>query len=259
MQPIKVIPCLDMQDGRVVKGVNFIDVRDAGDPIENARFYQAEGADELAILDIAATHEARANRVEWARGVASVLSTVPLTVGGGIASLADMQTLFDVGVATVSISSAAVRRPELITEGSKAFGAERITVALDGRRNPLLPSGFEVVIAGGRKGTGMDCLEWARRCQDLGAGRLLATSMDGDGTLGGYDIDFTKAVVNVVELPVIASGGAGALEHFAQVVEQAGVAAVLAASVFHFRTHRIGEVKEYLRGRGIPVLPGVQP
>lgn len=256
MQPVAIIPCLDMKDGRVVKGVNFVDLRDAGDPVENAAFYRAEGADEVAMLDIAATLEGRANRIEWARNVAAVLPGVPLTVGGGISSVEDMNALFDVGVAKVSMNSAAVQRPELIRDGADAFGTQRITVAIDGRRNPAMPSGFEVVVAGGRRGTGLDCVEWARRCQDLGAGTLLPTSMDGDGTLAGYDIDFTKSIADSVDLPVIASGGAGSLEHFADVVERAGVAAVLAASVFHFRTLSIAEVKDYLRARDIPVMGG---
>ncbi len=252
MAPVKVIPCLDMKDGRVVKGVNFVGLRDAGDPVENARFYDAEGADELTMLDIAATLEGRANRVEWARRVAEVID-IPLTVGGGISTLDDIRDLFDVGVAKVSMNSAAVRRPELIREAAEAYGRERIVVAIDGRRNPQMPSGFEVVVSGGERGTGLDCVEWARTCEDLGAGALLPTSMDGDGTLNGYDIDFTRAITDAVALPVIASGGAGTLEHFSDVVEQAGVSAVLAASVFHFRTFSIRQVKEHLAGCGIPV------
>lgn len=252
MAPVKVIPCLDMKDGRVVKGVNFVGLRDAGDPVENARFYDAEGADELTMLDIAATLEGRANRIEWAKRVAEVID-IPLTVGGGISTLDDIRDLFDVGVAKVSMNSAAVRRPELIREAAEAYGRDRIVVAIDGRRNPGMPSGFEVVVSGGEKGTGLDCVEWARRCEDLGAGALLPTSMDGDGTLNGYDIDFTRAITDAVVLPVIASGGAGTLEHFSEVVEEAGVSAVLAASVFHFRTFSIRQVKEHLTGCGIPV------
>ncbi len=253
MEPVKVIPCLDMKDGRVVKGVNFVGLRDAGDPVENARFYSAEGADELAMLDIAATVEGRANRIEWARSVAQVID-IPLVVGGGIASLADITDLFDVGVTRVSMNSAAVKNPALIEEAAAAFGADRIVVAIDGRRNDALPSGFEVVVSGGQRGTGLDCVAWARECQERGAGLLLLTSMDGDGTLAGYDIAFTKAIADAVALPVIASGGAGTLEHFSDVVEQAGVAAVLAASVFHFRTFSIRQVKDHLASRGIPVL-----
>lgn len=252
MDPVKVIPCLDMKDGRVVKGVNFVGLRDAGDPVDNARFYDAEGADELAMLDIAATVEGRATRIEWARAVAEVIS-IPLTVGGGISSLDDMRDLFDVGVAKVSLNSAAVRHPELVADAARTYGADRLVIAIDGRRNDAVPSGFEVVVAGGSTGTGLDAAAWARRCEELGAGSLLPTSMDGDGTLAGYDIAFTRTIADAVSLPVIASGGAGTLDHFADVVEQAGAAAVLAASVFHFRTFSIGQVKDHLAGRGIPV------
>ena len=252
MAPVKVIPCLDMKDGRVVKGVNFVGLRDAGDPVENARFYNAEGADELTMLDIAATVEGRANRIDWAKRVADVID-IPLTVGGGISTLDDIKALFDVGVAKVSMNSAAVKRPELIREASEAYGRDRIVVAIDGRRNPEMPSGFEVVVSGGEQGAGLDCVEWAKTCQELGAGAILPTSMDGDGTLNGYDIEFTRAISDAVVLPVIASGGAGTLEHFSDVVEQAGVSAVLAASVFHFRTFSIRQVKEHLASCGIPV------
>ena len=252
MAPVKVIPCLDMKDGRVVKGVNFVGLRDAGDPVENARFYNAEGADELTMLDIAATVEGRANRIGWVKRVAEVID-IPLTVGGGISTLDDIKALFDVGVAKVSMNSAAVKRPELIREASEAYGRDRIVVAIDGRRNPEMPSGFEVVVSGGEQGAGLDCVEWAKTCQELGAGAILPTSMDGDGTLNGYDIEFTRAIADAVVLPVIASGGAGTLEHFSDVVEQAGVSAVLAASVFHFRTFSIRQVKEHLASCGIPV------
>lgn len=252
MAPVLVIPCLDMKDGRVVKGVNFVGLRDAGDPVENARFYDAEGADALTMLDIAATLEGRANRIQWARSVAEVI-TIPLTVGGGISSLDDMNDLFDVGVTRVSVNSAAVKNPDLVREAAATFGGDRIVVAIDGRRNEAMPSGFEVVVSGGHQGTGLDCVEWARSCEELGAGALLPTSMDGDGTLKGYDLPFTRAVADAVALPVIASGGAGELEHFSDVVEQAGAAAVLAASVFHFRTFSIAQVKDHLASRGIPV------
>lgn len=252
MEPVLVIPCLDMKDGRVVKGVNFVGLRDAGDPVENARFYDAEGADALTMLDIAATLEGRANRIQWARSVAEVI-TIPLTVGGGISSLDDMNDLFDVGVTRVSVNSAAVKNPDLVREAAATFGGDRIVVAIDGRRNEAMPSGFEVVVSGGHQGTGLDCVEWARSCEELGAGALLPTSMDGDGTLKGYDLPFTRAVADAVALPVIASGGAGELEHFSDVVEQAGAAAVLAASVFHFRTFSIAQVKDHLASRGIPV------
>ncbi len=252
MEPVKVIPCLDMKDGRVVKGVHFVELRDAGDPVENATFYDAEGADEIAMLDIAATVEGRKTRIEWAKAVVSAVN-VPVVVGGGISSLEDMQALFDVGVSKVSMNSAAVRWPELVREAADAFGSSRVIVAIDGRRDESMPSGFEVVVSGGQKGTGVDCVEWARRCEELGAGEILPTSMDGDGTLAGYDLPFTKAIAEAVSLPVIASGGAGTLEHFYEAVTEAKVAAVLAASVFHFRTFSIRQVKEYLAERGIPV------
>jgi len=187
MEPVKVTPCLDIKDGRVVKGVHFVDLRDAGDPVENARYYQEAGADELTMLDIAATVEGRGTRVEWARNVASVLE-IPLTVGGGISSLEDIAALFEVGVSKVSMNSAAVRRPELVREAAEAYGSGRVVVAIDGRRNPGMPSAFEVVVSGGQKGTGLDCVGWAKQCEALGAGAILPTSMDGDGTLAGYDI-----------------------------------------------------------------------
>jgi cyclase len=254
MDPVKIIPCLDMKDGRVVKGVHFVELRDAGDPVENAEFYQAEGADEIAMLDIAATVEGRKTRLEWARSVADVVR-VPLTVGGGISEVADMDALFGVGVSKVSMNSAAVRRPELVEEAASRFGPDRVIVAIDGRRNDGMPSGFEVVVSGGQRGTGLDCVEWAKRCETLGAGEILPTSMDGDGTLAGYDIPFTRAIAEAVSLPIIASGGAGTLEHFYEGVTEGKAAALLAASVFHFRTFTVRQVKEYLAGRGIPVLP----
>ncbi len=254
MKPVRIIPCLDMKDGRVVKGVHFVDLRDAGDPVENAAYYRDSGADEVAMLDIAATVEARPTRIEWARAVAGALGEVPLTVGGGINERADIEALFEVGVGKVSMNSAAVARPELVREAADAYGSERIIVAIDGRRNPEMPSGFEVVVSGGQKGTGLDCVEWAKRCEELGAGELLPTSMDGDGTLAGYDLPFTRAIADAVSLPVIASGGAGTLEHFYEGVTEGCASALLAASVFHFRTFTIGEVKAYLSGRGIPVL-----
>jgi len=254
VDPVKIIPCLDMKDGRVVKGVHFVDLRDAGDPVENARFYREAGADEMAMLDIAATVENRKTRLEWARDVASVLEDVPLTVGGGISSIEDIEALLDVGVSKVSMNSAAVARPELVREAAAAFGSERIIVAIDGRRNGDMPSGFEVVVSGGQKGTGLDCVAWAKQCEELGAGALLPTSMDGDGTLAGYDLPFTRGIAEAVSLPVIASGGAGTLEHFYEGVVEGKASALLAASVFHFRTFSVREVKEYLAGRGIPVI-----
>ncbi|HOE16087.1 MAG TPA: imidazole glycerol phosphate synthase subunit HisF [Syntrophorhabdaceae bacterium] len=253
MNIIKIMPCLDMKNGRVVKGVHFVDIRDAGDPVENAAFYEKEGADELAMLDIAATVENRKTRLEWVRQVSSVI-TIPLTVGGGINNLDDIGMVLEAGAKKVSMNSAAVKNPELVREGAKRFGPEKITIAIDARRNKEMPSGFELVIAGGTTPIGKDAIEWARKCQDLGAGVVLPTSMDGDGTLAGYDLEFTKAVADVVTVPVVASGGAGTLEHFYEGVVKGGASVLLAASVFHFRTFTIRQVKEYLKGKGINVF-----
>jgi cyclase len=249
---IKIMPCLDMKDGRVVKGVHFVDLKDAGDPVENAKFYQAEGADELAMLDIAATLENRKTRLEWVKNVASVID-VPLTVGGGIGSIEDIELVLEAGADNVSMNSAAVRNPDLVREAAGKFGSEKITVAIDARRNKDMPSGFELVVSGGTKPVGKDAVEWARQCQNLGAGVILPTSMDGDGTLAGYDLEFTKAISDAVVLPVVASGGAGELEHFYDGVVKGGADVLLAASVFHFRTFSIKEVKEYLRDKGLKV------
>jgi len=250
MNLIKIMPCLDMKNGRVVKGVHFVDIRDAGDPVENAAFYEKEGADELAMLDIAATLENRKTRLEWVKSVAAVI-TIPLTVGGGINSLEDIELVLGAGADKVSMNSAAVNRPALIEESAKRFGSDKITVAIDARRNAVMPSGFELVIVGGTKPVGKDAIAWARRCQELGAGVILPTSMDGDGTLAGYDLEFTKAVADVVTVPVVASGGAGQLEHFYEAVVKGGASILLAASVFHFRTFTVRQVKAYLRGRGL--------
>jgi imidazole glycerol-phosphate synthase subunit HisF len=252
MKTITIMPCLDMKNGRVVKGVNFVDLRDAGDPVENAKFYQAEGADELAMLDIAATLENRKTRIEWVKNVSGVI-TIPLTVGGGIGSIEDIEAVLKAGATNVSMNSAAVQDPTLIKKAAAQFGSRRITVAIDGRRNNAMPSGFEVVVSGGTKGTGLDSVEWAKKCESLGAGCILPTSMDGDGTLKGYDLDFTKGISDAVSVPVIASGGAGTLEHFYDGVAKGGADILLAASVFHFRTLSIKGVKEYLRSKGVPV------
>ncbi|MFH0911248.1 MAG: imidazole glycerol phosphate synthase subunit HisF [Planctomycetota bacterium] len=249
---IRIMPCLDMKDGRVVKGAHFVDLRDAGDPVENAAFYRAEGADELAMLDIAATLENRKTRLEWVRNVSSVID-IPLTVGGGIGSLEDIELVFQAGASKVSMNSAAVRDPELVRRAQEAFGSDRITVAIDARRNPALPSGFELVVSGGTKPDGKDAVAWAQRCEALGAGAILPTSMDGDGTQAGYDLEFTRAISDAVCLPVVASGGAGTLEHFYQAATEGGAEILLAASVFHFRTIRIRALKEYLRGKGLKV------
>ncbi len=252
MKTVKIMPCLDMKDGRVVKGIHFEDIKDAGDPVENAMFYEQEGADELAMLDIAATLENRSTRLEWVKKVSSAIS-IPLTVGGGIASIDDIKMVLSAGASKVSINSAAVNNPDLIKEAAKEFGSDKIVIAIDAKRNADMPSGFELVVSGGTKATGKDAIEWAKECQTLGAGTVLPTSMDGDGTLAGYDLDFTKAISDVVDLPVIASGGAGTLEHFYEGVVKGGADILLAASVFHFRTFSIGQVKEYLREKGISV------
>ncbi|MGC9325892.1 MAG: imidazole glycerol phosphate synthase subunit HisF [Desulfomonilia bacterium] len=252
MEEIIIMPCLDMKQGRVVKGVHFVNIRDAGDPVEHARFYQDEGADELAILDIAATQENRKTRTEWVKKVSSVID-IPLTVGGGISSLEDIEVIFEAGSDKVSINTAAVRRPELIREAAEAFGIDRITVAIDARRNAELPSGFELVVSGGNLPVAHDAVQWAKQCEELGAGCLLPTSMDGDGTLKGYDIPFTRAIANAVSLPVVASGGAGSLEDFYTAVTEGKARILLAASVFHFRTFTIREVKAFLSEKGIPV------
>jgi cyclase len=241
-----------MKEGRVVKGVHFIDIRDAGDPVENAAYYQEEGADELAMLDIAATLENRKTRIEWAKRVAEVLR-VPLVMGGGIAALADMEPLFEVGVSKVSMNTAALNDPGLVSDAVARYGSARILVAIDGRHNPAMPSGFEVVVAGGTQPLGKDAVEWAKECEARGAGELLPTSMEGDGTLAGYDIPFTRAIAEGVAIPVIASGGAGTLEHFYEGVVEGKASALLAASVFHFRTFTIRQVKEYLHEMGVPV------
>lgn len=241
-----------MKAGRVVKGVHFIDIKDAGDPVENAAYYQSEGADELAILDIAATVENRKTRLEWVREVSSVI-TIPLTVGGGINTTKDVDLVLHAGADKVSMNSAAVRNPELVKEAAAVFGKDRVVIAIDARRNKATPSGFELVVAGGTTPVGKDAVDWAKQCQDLGAGVVLPTSMDGDGTLAGYDLEFTKAISDAVDLPVIASGGAGTLEHFYEGVAKGGASVLLAASVFHFRTFTVRQVKEYLKGKGVAV------
>jgi len=252
MSIIKIMPCLDMKDGRVVKGINFINLKDAGNPVENAALYEKEGADELAMLDIAATVENRKTRLEWVKNVSSVIS-IPLTVGGGIASMEDIELVLQAGANKVSMNSAAVRNPDLVKQASKAYGSQTVTVAIDGRRNNQMPSGFEVVVSGGTKPVGKDAVDWAKHCQDLGAGVILPTSMDGDGTQAGYDLEFTRAISDAVELPVVASGGAGKLEHFLDAVTKGGADILLAASVFHYRTFSIKQVKEYLRSKGLKV------
>jgi cyclase len=252
MNPISIMPCLDMKEGRVVKGIHFVDLKDAGDPVENAAFYEKEGADELAMLDIAATVENRKTRLEWVKNVSSVIH-IPLTVGGGISTLEDIESVLKAGGDKVSMNSAAVKNPDLVRQAAERFGQEKLTVAIDARRNKKMASGFELVVSGGTQPAGKDAVVWAKQCQELGAGAILPTSMDGDGTQAGYDLEFTKAISDAVNLPVIASGGAGKLEHFYEGVVQGGAQILLAASVFHYRLFKIKEVKEYLRKKGLPV------
>jgi cyclase len=254
MEEIRIMPCLDMKEGRVVKGIHFVDLKDAGDPVENARFYQQEGADELAMLDIAATLENRKTRLEWVKAVSSVVQ-IPLTVGGGISSLEDIELVMKAGATKVSMNSAAVRDPDLVRAAAQEFGKDAVTVAVDARRNPEMPSGFELVVSGGTRPVGKDAIQWAETCQELGAGVILPTSMDGDGTQAGFDIEFTKAISDAVDLPVVASGGAGKLEHFFEAVKEGGARILLAASVFHYRILSIQEVKAYLKEKGLRVVP----
>ncbi|HOI94476.1 MAG TPA: imidazole glycerol phosphate synthase subunit HisF [Syntrophobacter fumaroxidans] len=249
---VKIMPCLDMKNGRVVKGIHFVDLKDAGDPVESARLYQQEGADELAMLDIAATLENRKTRLDWVRAVSDVID-IPLTVGGGVSTMEDIELLLGAGADKVSMNSAAVKRPELIREAAAGWGSQRVTVAIDARRSAAMPSGFELVVSGGTLAVGKDAVEWAKQCEALGAGVILPTSMDGDGTQAGYDIPFTRAISEAVKVPVVASGGAGRLEDFYEAVTQGGATILLAASVFHYRLLSIQQVKTYLRGKGIVV------
>jgi cyclase len=253
MSAIKIMPCLDMKDGRVVKGIHFVDLKDAGDPVENAAFYQQEGADELAMLDIAATLENRKTRLEWVRKVSSVID-IPLTVGGGISSLEDIELVLESGAEKVSMNSAAVRDPDLVRQAAEKVGSDKVTVAIDARRNAEMPSGFELVVSGGTKPVGQDAVEWAKQCQQLGVGAVLPTSMDGDGTQAGFDIEFTRAISDVVTVPVVASGGAGTLEHFHEAAVAGGAQVLLAASVFHYRILSIRQVKEFLQKKGLQVV-----
>ncbi|WP_113703525.1 imidazole glycerol phosphate synthase subunit HisF [Nonomuraea lactucae] len=248
---VRVIPCLDVDAGRVVKGVNFTNLRDAGDPVELARRYDAEGADELTFLDITASSGERETMLDVVRRTAEQVF-IPLTVGGGIRSVEDVDRLLRAGADKVSLNTAAIARPELLTEASRRFGAQCVVLSVDARRAPGTPSGFEVTTHGGRRGTGIDAVEWAARGEELGVGEILLNSMDGDGTLDGYDLEMLRAVRASVRVPVIASGGAGRLEDFPPAVE-AGADAVLAATVFHFGTLKIADVKETLRRAGHPV------
>ena len=246
----RIIPCLDVNNGRVVKGVNFVELRDAGDPVELAEFYSDEGADEVVFLDITATSDARKSVVDVIENTGTKVF-VPLTVGGGIRTVEDFQEILRAGADKISVNSAAVKDPTLITRAAEQFGSQCVVLAIDGKSRG--DGTWEVVIAGGRIPTGLDVVEWARRGQALGAGEILLTSMDADGTKAGFDIPMTKAVVDAVSIPVIASGGAGCLEHFADVFEQTGCDAALAASLFHYGELTVPQVKAYLRSRNIPV------
>ena len=245
----RIIPCLDIKDGRVVKGVNFVNLRDAGDPVEQARLYDEQGADELVFLDISATHEGRKTTLELVSRVAETVF-MPLTVGGGIREVDDMRNLLLAGADKVSVNSAAVKRPGLLSEGASRFGAQCIVLAIDARRNG---SSWEVHVAGGRTPTGIDAVEWAVRGVELGAGEILLTSMDADGTLAGYDLELTSIISNMVPVPVIASGGAGTVSHFADVLTIGMADAALAASLFHDGKLKIPELKRELQDQGVPV------
>lgn len=246
----RIIPCLDVRDGRVVKGVNFVNIRDAGDPVELARFYSDQGADEIVFLDITATSDGRATVADVVERTAEQVF-VPLTVGGGIRTLEDFRQLLRAGADKISVNSAAVKDPGLISRAAERFGSQCVVLAIDARRRP--EGSYEVVVAGGRIPTGLDAVEWARRGEALGAGEILLTSMDADGTKAGFDLEMTRAVTQAVSIPVIASGGCGSLEHFAQVFAETDCDAALAASLFHFGELTVPQVKEYLRKRKIPV------
>ncbi|MHB9032688.1 MAG: imidazole glycerol phosphate synthase subunit HisF [Anaerolineae bacterium] len=246
----RVIPCLDVMNGRVVKGVQFLGLRDAGDPVEQASIYSQERADELVFLDITASHEQRDIVADMVRRVADAIN-IPFTVGGGLRTVDDLRAILVAGADKTSINTSAIKTPELITEGAKRFGSQCIVVAIDARR--VRPDGWEVYINGGRIPTGLDVVAWAREVESRGAGEILLTSMDRDGTKDGYDLDLTRAVADAVSIPVIASGGAGTLEHMYQAIADAHASAVLAASLFHYREVTVHDVKMYLAERGLPV------
>ena len=248
----RIIPCLDVKDGRLVKGVHFVKLKDVGDPAESAAVYNEAGADELVFLDITATLENRNTLLDAVKRTVERIS-VPLTVGGGIRNCQAIKELMDLGVSKVSINTSAVRNPDFIEEAAKEFGSEKITIAIDTCGNSQLPSGFEVIINGGTSGTGIDAVEWAKRAEDLGAGAILPTSMDADGTQAGYDIPMTKAISDAVNVPVIASGGAGTLEHLYEAIVNGGADAALVASIAHFGKYTIRQMKEYLAERHIQV------
>ena len=251
----RVIPCLDVHNGRVVKGVEFVDLVDAGDPVSQAIVYDREGADELVFLDITATHEAREIVTNMVRQVADAVF-IPFTVGGGIRNEDDMRAILLAGADKVSVNSAAVRNPDIIAHGAERFGSQCIVTAIDAKRRDAEPGtepAWDVYVSGGRINTGLDAVEWAQQVEEKGTGELLLTSMDGDGTQNNYDLELTRAVSDAVSIPVIASGGAGQASHFADAVTQGGAAAALAASLFHFRQLSIREVKEHMAAEGIPV------
>ena len=251
----RIIPCLDVNDGRVVKGVNFVNLRDAGDPVELAKFYSQQGADEVVFLDITATYEKRHTIVDVVRRTAQQVF-VPLTVGGGIRTSDDFKELLRAGADKISVNSAAVKNKQLIADAAKKFGSQCVVVAIDARSCDDLekcPSGYEVYVAGGRKPVGLDAVAWAKEVYELGAGEILLTSMDKDGTKSGFKLNLTKMVADSVGIPVIASGGCGTLEHFSDVFEQTGADAALAASLFHYGELTVPQVKEYLHGKNIPV------
>ncbi|RMH64763.1 MAG: imidazole glycerol phosphate synthase subunit HisF [Bacteroidetes bacterium] len=254
----RIIPCLDVDQGRVVKGVNFVDLIDAGDPVEQARFYDAAGADELVFLDITATHEGRGIMHDVVRRTADQVF-IPLTVGGGLRTLEDIRAMLQAGADKVSLNSAALKHPEIITEGAEAFGSQCIVVAIDAKRTSDDPPRWEVFTHGGRRGTGIDAVAWAVEAERRGAGELLVTSMDRDGTKDGYDLDLLRTISERVRIPVIASGGAGTLEHLRDALVQGQADAVLAASIFHFRTYSITEAKQFLQEAGIAVRPAPIP
>ncbi len=248
----KIVPCLDVKDGRLVKGINFVKLKDVGDPAENAAVYSQAGADELVFLDITATLEKRKTLLEAVKRTVERIS-VPLTVGGGIGSCQAIEELLELGASKVSVNTAAVRNPDFVKEAANEFGSEKITVAIDTSTNSQLPSGFEVIVTGGTIGTGIDAVEWAKKVESLGAGAILPTSMDTDGTQAGYDIPMTRAIADAVKLPIIASGGAGTLQHLYEAIVEGHADAVLVASIAHFGTFTIKQMKEYLAERGIPV------